>query len=61
MNPPCKDCPDRHINCHSECIRYLRWKEHLAELKAAEQLEKDKEAMFHQRRLKLRRIYSRKE
>lgn len=54
MKPPCKDCPDRYINCHSECTGYLRWKEHLAELKAAEQLEKDKEAMFHQRRLKLR-------
>ena len=61
MKPPCKDCSDRHINCHSECTRYLRWKEHLAELKAAEQLEKDKESMFHQRRLKLRRTHSRKE
>ena len=61
MKPPCKDCSDRHLNCHSECTRYLRWKEHLAALKAAEKAEKDKESMFHQRRLKLRRIYSRKE
>ena len=61
MKPPCKDCSDRHINCHSECTRYLRWKEHLAELKAAEQLEKDKESMFQQTRLKLRRTHSRKE
>lgn len=61
MKPPCKDCPDRHITCHSECTRYLRWKEHLAALKAAERAEKDKESMFHQRHLKLRRIYSRKE
>lgn len=61
MKSPCKDCPDRHLNCHSECTRYLRWKEPLAALKAAEKAEKDKEALFHQRRLKLRRIYSRKE
>lgn len=60
MNPPCRDCPDRHINCHSECTRYLRWKEHLAALKAAEKAEKDKDDMFHQRHLKLRRKYSRK-
>lgn len=20
---PCKDCPDRHIGCHSDCERYL--------------------------------------
>lgn len=60
MKPPCKDCPDRHINCHSECIRYLRWKEHQAETKAVEQLEKDKDDMFYQRSLKLRRKYSRK-
>lgn len=19
---PCKDCPDRHINCHSSCEKY---------------------------------------
>ena len=61
MKPSCKDCPDRHINCHSECIRYLRWKEHLEALKAAEKAEKDKEFIFHQRRLRLRRIYNRKE
>ena len=61
MKPPCKDCPDRHLNCHSECIRYLRWKEHLAALKAAEKAEKDKEVIFNQMRLRLRIIYNRKE
>lgn len=24
---PCKDCTDRHRNCHSECIRYISFKE----------------------------------
>ena len=61
MKPPCKDCPDRHLNCHSECIRYLRWKEHLEALRAAEKVEKDKEVLFNQTRLRLRIIYNRKE
>ena len=21
-NAPCKDCPDRHIGCHSECDKF---------------------------------------
>lgn len=24
--PPCKDCPDRHPGCHSDCERYLEFK-----------------------------------
>ena len=23
---PCKDCEDRHINCHSKCEKYLLFK-----------------------------------
>ena len=61
MKPSCKDCQDRHINCHSECSRYLRWKEHWSLLKAAEKAEKDKEVIFNQMRLRLRIIYNRKE
>ena len=26
VNPPCKDCPDRHIKCHASCERYLEYK-----------------------------------
>ena len=22
IKAPCKDCPDRHQNCHSECDKY---------------------------------------
>lgn len=22
MTAPCKDCPDRHYKCHSECEKY---------------------------------------
>ena len=25
-NAPCKDCVDRHGNCHSTCDKYNTWK-----------------------------------
>ena len=24
--PPCKDCTDREIGCHSNCEKYIEWK-----------------------------------
>lgn len=27
LNPPCKDCIDRHDLCHSHCKRYLAFHE----------------------------------
>ena len=36
ITAPCKDCPDRHINCHSSCERYAEYKK-----KNNEQREKD--------------------
>ena len=26
MTAPCKDCPDRHYKCHSECERYKEFR-----------------------------------
>lgn len=26
LNPPCKNCPDRRVGCHSVCERYLEFK-----------------------------------
>lgn len=26
LNPPCKDCADRHSLCHSDCERYRQYK-----------------------------------
>ena len=23
---PCKDCPDRCVNCHASCQKYISWK-----------------------------------
>ncbi len=29
---PCKDCPDRHVNCHSSCEAYAEYQQkHKAE------------------------------
>ena len=24
--PPCKDCPERTVGCHSKCQRFIEWK-----------------------------------
>ena len=26
LKAPCKDCPERHYLCHSECEKYLEYK-----------------------------------
>ncbi len=26
MKPPCQNCPDRQILCHSTCEKYLKYK-----------------------------------
>ena len=31
---PCKDCEDRHINCHAECSFYKSWRSDLDSLNA---------------------------
>ena len=33
MNSPCKDCPDRHIGCHSDCDKYINYRKELEQLK----------------------------
>lgn len=25
--PPCKDCEERFINCHSQCPKWNKWKQ----------------------------------
>ena len=25
MKSPCKDCPDRYVDCHSRCKKYLAY------------------------------------
>lgn len=30
INAPCKDCQERHINCHSSCQKYADFKKEQA-------------------------------
>lgn len=34
LEPKCKNCipPKRHINCHSTCEEYIKWKKELTKL-----------------------------
>lgn len=33
--PPCKDCSDRTVGCHSKCKKYIEWKEKVHQIKMA--------------------------
>lgn len=30
---PCKDCPDRHLHCHSTCEKYIAYNKECEELR----------------------------
>ena len=62
MKVPCLNCPDRHYCCHSECTRYLKFRQHLDPLK--EQKPNEEVLLGYQRSLKYRlerRKHNRKE
>lgn len=42
-DPGCKDCPDRHVGCHSDCERYLEFRKKLDELREKKRIESEKE------------------
>lgn len=29
MTVPCKDCINRHVNCHSDCEKYKSWRQEM--------------------------------
>ena len=29
ISAPCKDCPDRHMACHSSCQKYISYREQM--------------------------------
>lgn len=39
---PCKDCPDRHQGCHSECEKYLEFRKERDELNELRHQENEK-------------------
>lgn len=40
MRTPCKGCTSRHERCHSECEKYLAFKERVAAANAAAERER---------------------
>ena len=40
MNPPCKDCPNRHPGCHGSCEKYQTWRKEWEQLKERERQRK---------------------
>ena len=49
MKPPCKDCPDRQVGCHSTCEKYLLYKSELDKIKDSIQRERDFENLVRHR------------
>ena len=41
MFSPCKNCPDRHLHCHSECEKYIKFLAENEKRKQAVRLEND--------------------
>lgn len=42
-NPPCKNCQDRSVSCHSSCSLYLTWKSEHEKQKENERKQKELE------------------
>jgi len=42
--PPCKDCKERHVNCHSSCEKYQLFKKENDALR--EKIRKDKDDYY---------------
>ena len=45
-SPPCKDCPNREIGCHSKCKKYIQFKNDLKKDKVKEKAEKKMESFI---------------
>ena len=41
IQSPCKDCPNRHLKCHSECQKYQDYRKNLEAEKSLIKLEKE--------------------
>lgn len=46
IKPPCdRECPDRHVGCHSECEKYIKYRKELTALNQKIQDENNKQFM----------------
>ena len=37
--PPCKNCEQRQVGCHSSCEKYIKWKSEYVSQRKAENLD----------------------
>lgn len=52
MRPsPCKDCTDRHAECHSRCERYSVWKAEYDKVRDVINKNKRQEQIYQQHRV----------
>jgi hypothetical protein len=58
--PPCLDCPDREVGCHSKCEKYIKFRadldQHKAEIEKNLRADKMVEAFQAQQCLKVKRL-----
>lgn len=45
-NPPCKDCDERFVGCHSQCEEYKKWRSARDEINDIVQKAKTEERMI---------------
>ena len=43
---PCRDCNDRHTECHSKCERYIKWKNERDELQTKIRKARESDRIF---------------
>lgn len=54
---PCKECSERHINCHSACQRYREYRDTLDERNAKNEREKAMSEFCYDSKRKVIRAY----
>lgn len=45
-NPPCKDCEERFVGCHSQCEKYKEWRSARDEINGIVRKAKTEERMI---------------
>ena len=48
MIAPCKDCPDRYLNCHDQCEKYKEYKEELDRVREIRNKEYEKNSCSYE-------------
>lgn len=57
LKAPCKDCADRHIGCHGECEKYIKYKQEHAEMQTfIRRLDEERQAVYDYKEAKVRRL-----